>query len=59
VPEGKAILVSAGPQNMDIVIGADISLAYVESSNMVHQFRVMEVLVPRIKRPGAVLVIGK
>ena len=59
VPEGKAILVSSGPQNMDIVIGLDMSLAYVESSNMVHQFRVMEVLVPRIKRPGAIMVIGK
>ncbi len=59
VPEGKAILVSAGPQNMDIVVGLDMSLSYVESTNMVHHFRVMEVLVPRIKRPGAVMVIGK
>ncbi|WP_333784685.1 family 1 encapsulin nanocompartment shell protein [Thermocrinis sp.] len=58
VPEGKAILVSAGPQNMDLVIALDISLAYVETSNMVHQFRVMEIVAPRIKRPGAVLVIG-
>jgi len=59
VPEGKAILLSAGPQNMDIVIGMDLSLAYVETSNMVHHFRVMEILAPRIKRPGAILVIGK
>lgn len=59
VPEGKAILVSAGPQNMDLVIGLDISLAYVESTNMVHHFRVMEVVAPRIKRPGAILVIGE
>ncbi|GBC88988.1 Maritimacin [bacterium HR13] len=59
MPEGKALLVSSGPQNMDIVIGLDVSLAYVESTNMVHQFRVMEVIAPRIKRPGAILVIGK
>lgn len=59
MPEGKALLVSAGPQNMDIVIGLDFSLAYVESTNMVHHFRVMEIVVPRIKRPGAVLVIGE
>jgi len=59
VPEGKAILVSAGPQNMDIVVALDMSLAYVETTNMVHQFRVMEILAPRIKRPGAILVIGK
>jgi len=59
VPEGKAILVSAGPQNMDLVVALDISLAYVETTNMVHQFRVMEIVAPRIKRPGAILVIGK
>lgn len=59
MPEGKALLVSAGPQNMDIVIGLDFSLAYVESTNMVHHFRVMEIVAPRIKRPGAVLVIGE
>ncbi|SHK34556.1 family 1 encapsulin nanocompartment shell protein [Thermocrinis minervae] len=58
VPEGKAILLSAGPQNMDIVIGMDMTLVYVETSNMVHEFRVMEVLAPRIKRPGAIVVIG-
>ncbi|WP_448583413.1 family 1 encapsulin nanocompartment shell protein [Thermocrinis sp.] len=59
VPEGKAILVSAGPQNMDLVVALDVSLAYEETSNMVHKFRVMEIVAPRIKRPGAVLVIGK
>ena len=59
VPEGKAILVSAGPQNMDLVVALDMSLAYVETNNMVHQFRVMEIAVPRIKRPSAILIIGK
>ncbi|MDW8433761.1 MAG: family 1 encapsulin nanocompartment shell protein [Aquificaceae bacterium] len=59
VPEDKAILVSAGPQNMDIVVGLDVSLAFVESTNMVHNFRVMEVVAPRIKRPGAIMVIGE
>lgn len=59
VPQDKAILVSSGPQNMDIVVSLDMSLAYTETVNMVHQFRVMEILVPRIKRPGAVMVVGK
>ena len=59
VPEGKAILLSVGPQNMDLVLGLDFSLAYVESTNMVHHFRVMEVIAPRIKRPGAIMVIGE
>ncbi|MFN7065621.1 MAG: family 1 encapsulin nanocompartment shell protein [Aquificaceae bacterium] len=57
--ESKALLVSAGPQNMDLVLGMDISLAYVESINMVHHFRVMEIIAPRIKRPGAIMVIGE
>ncbi|MEN3028137.1 MAG: family 1 encapsulin nanocompartment shell protein [Aquificaceae bacterium] len=59
VPENRAIMISSGPQNMDLVVGLDISLAYVESTNMVHNFRVMEIVAPRIKRPGAVMVIGE
>ncbi|MDW7973403.1 MAG: family 1 encapsulin nanocompartment shell protein, partial [Thermodesulfovibrio sp.] len=59
VPEGKAILVSSGPHNMDLIVGLDFSLAYVESTNMVHHFRVMEIVAPRIKRPGAIIVIGE
>jgi len=59
MPESRALLISAGPQNMDIVIGLDFSLAYVESTNMVHHFRVMEIMAPRIKRLGAILVIGE
>ncbi|MCS7196029.1 MAG: encapsulin [Aquificaceae bacterium] len=59
VPENRAIMLSSGPQNMDLVVGLDMSLAYVESTNMVHNFRVMEIVVPRIKRPGAVMVIGE
>ncbi|HIC97082.1 MAG TPA: DUF2184 domain-containing protein, partial [Aquificaceae bacterium] len=51
VPEDKALLLSAGPQNFDLVIAQDISVAYVESSNMNHVFRVLEMVVLRIKRP--------
>ncbi len=59
IPENKALLVSAGPQNFDLVIAQDLSVAYVESSNMNHLFRVMEMIALRIKRPGSILVIGK
>ena len=59
VPENKALLVSAGPQNFDLVIAQDVSVAYVESSNMNHLFRVLEMIALRIKRPGSILVIGK
>ena len=52
--EPTAVLVDSGAQNMDLAVGADLSAAYVESSNLNHHFRVMETLVPRIRRPGAV-----
>jgi uncharacterized linocin/CFP29 family protein len=54
VPEPTAILVDSGAQNMDLAIGVDLAVAYVESSNLNHQLRVLESLVPRIRRPGAV-----
>ncbi len=59
VPENKALLVSAGPQNFDLVIAQDISVAYVETSNMNHVFRVLEMVALRIKRPSSILVISK
>ncbi len=59
VPEDRALLVSAGPQNFDLVVAQDLSVAYVESSNMNHVLRVLEMVALRIKRPGSILVIGK
>jgi uncharacterized linocin/CFP29 family protein len=55
LPEPSAILVDSGAQNMDIAIGLDLTTAYVESSNLNHHFRVLESLVLRIRRPGAIL----
>lgn len=54
LPEPSALLVDSGAQNMDLAVGIDLSVAYVESSNLNHHFRVLESLVPRIRRPGAV-----
>ncbi|MEN3034535.1 MAG: family 1 encapsulin nanocompartment shell protein [Aquificaceae bacterium] len=59
VPEKRAILLSATPADMDLVVGIDMSLFYVESSGMNHYFRVLEMVLPRIKRPSSILVIGK
>ena len=55
LPEPGALLVDSGAQNMDLAIGLDLSTAYVESDNLNHRFRVLESLVLRIRRPGAVL----
>lgn len=55
LPEPGALLVDSGAQNMDIAVGLDLSTAYVESSNLNHHLRVLESLVLRIRRPGAIV----
>lgn len=51
----KALLVCCEPQNMDLVIGQDIAAAYLELVDLNHHFRVLETILPRIKRPAAVV----
>lgn len=58
IPEDKVLLVSASPANFDLVIALDITVAFVETTNMNHTFRVMEMVVPRIKRPESILVMS-
>jgi len=57
LPEPTAVVISSGPQNMDLVIALDLSVAYLQVENLNHYFRVMEILLPRIKRPGAICAI--
>jgi uncharacterized linocin/CFP29 family protein len=54
LPEPGALLVDSGGQNLDLAVAVDMSTAYVESSNLNHRFRVLESLVLRIRRPGAI-----
>jgi uncharacterized linocin/CFP29 family protein len=54
LPEPAAVLVDSGAQNLDLAVGLDMSTAYVESSNLNHLFRVIESVVLRIRRPGAI-----
>jgi uncharacterized linocin/CFP29 family protein len=54
LPEPSALLVDNGADNLDLAIGLDLSTAYVESTNLNHHFRVVESLVLRIRRPGAI-----
>lgn len=53
---GKAVLVCSEPQYMDLVIGQDLSTAYLEQKDLNHVLRVMETVLPRIKRKDAVVV---
>jgi uncharacterized linocin/CFP29 family protein len=54
LPEPGALLIDSGAQNLDLAVGLDLSTAYVETSNLNHRFRVVESLVLRIRRPGAI-----
>ena len=54
LPEPGALLVDSGAANLDLAVGLDMSTAYVESSNLNHRLRVLESLVLRMRRPGAI-----
>ncbi len=52
----KAALICADQRNMDLVIGQDMATAYLEQSELNHRFRVIETILPRIKRSKAVVI---
>ena len=54
--KGKAVLVCSDTRNMDLVIGQDLATAYLEQKDLNHSFRVLETVLPRIKRKQAVTV---
>lgn len=54
LPEPSALLVDSGAQNMELAVAFDLATAFVESTNLNYRFRVLESLVPRIHRPGAI-----
>ena len=51
----KAVLVCSEPRYMDLVIGQDLATAYLEQNNLNHRFRVLETVLPRIRRKEAVV----
>ena len=57
VPDGRALVLAVGASNMDLVVGQDLTVAYLASENLNHTFRVLESLVLRIKRPQAIVTL--
>ena len=53
---GKAALLCAEPQYMDLAVGADLSVGYLEQRDLNHCFRILETAALRIKRPDAIVV---
>ena len=54
----QALMISLGVQNLDLAIAQDLTTAYLGPERMEHSFRIMESLALRVKRPGAICVIG-
>ncbi len=52
----KAILVCAEAQNMDLVVGVDLNVSYLELKDLNHTLRIVETVLPRVKRGDAIVV---
>ncbi|MGQ9525856.1 MAG: family 1 encapsulin nanocompartment shell protein [Armatimonadota bacterium] len=55
--DDKAVVVALGPQNLDLAVAQDLVTAYLGPDGMDHRFRVLESVVLRIKRPGAICTL--
>lgn len=53
---GTALLLSAQPQYMDLLVGQDIRTAYTEAVELNHHLRVLETAIVRVKAPDAIVV---
>ena len=55
--ENQGLVVALGAHNFDLAVAQDLITAYLGPENLDHNFRVMESLVLRIKRPGAICTL--
>ena len=53
---GKAALVCAEPQYMDLAVGMDLAAGYLEQKDFNHYFRIAETIALRIKNPKAIVI---
>lgn len=58
LPENQAVVVSNGRENLELVVGQDLTTAYLGPVGMDHSFRVLETLALRIRRPVAIAVLS-
>jgi uncharacterized linocin/CFP29 family protein len=56
--ENQGLILAQGAHNFDLAVAQDLITAYLGPEGMDHSFRVMESLVLRVKRPGAICVLG-
>ena len=53
----QVLVLSPRPWNMDLVVGQDVTTAWLGNVGLDQHFRVFETLILRLKRPGAVCVL--
>jgi len=54
----EGFVIALGAHNFDLAVAQDLTTAYLGPEGMDHRFRVLESLVLRIKRPGAICVFA-
>lgn len=54
---GRALVLSLGAWNFDLVIGQDIATAYLGNEGLDQKFRIFETLALRVKLPGSICVL--
>jgi uncharacterized linocin/CFP29 family protein len=59
LPPDKGLVLSLGAHNLDLVVAQDLTTAYLGNEGLDHRYRVMESLVLRVKRPGAICTFGE
>ncbi len=55
---GKAVLLCAEPEYLDLALGLDLSVGYLELADFNHTFRIMETAALRVKDPAAIVVFA-
>jgi len=55
---GDGVLVSVGPDVLDLAVSEDMQVAYLGPSNMNHSFRLFESVALRIRRPKGICVLA-
>lgn len=51
-----AVLLCPSERNIDLVIGQDMAAAYLEQKDLNHSFRILETILPRVKRKQSIVV---
>jgi len=57
LPDNTAIIVSATPRVLDIVLGADTEIEYIGPEDGAHLFRVWETVALRVHDPKGIVVL--